>query len=72
MGAVAAAFMLMLATHANSGAFSMTAMATFASKAECQRAAGVVKAALGTAGGSGTDYVCLTESDVEGLMKSSR
>jgi hypothetical protein len=69
--AAVAAFMLMLGIHGHNGAFSLTEMANFASRADCQRAASAAKAALGSAANANIEFVCVAPQELETLMRNS-
>lgn len=67
MGTVAAGFLLMLVMHGAGGAFSMTSQGSYASKAECRKAA-----AAQPAPAAGFQYLCVSEADLERLQRASR
>lgn len=64
MGSMAAAFLLMLVVHSP---FSMASKGSFANKAECQAAATKQPAPA-----SGSEYLCVSEADLEQLQRASR
>ncbi|HVC52324.1 MAG TPA: hypothetical protein VND87_09915 [Stellaceae bacterium] len=69
--AAAAAFMLMLGIHGANGVASLTAMATFSSKAACETAAATAKGALGSSAEPNIGFVCLSAQDLETVFRNS-
>ena len=69
MAAQAIGFILFVIIHSES-AFSMTKLQTFADPLSCNRAADVIRGAVGAS--DGVEIACLSEESLEALRAANR